>query len=243
MMEAVRMTQEGIILFDADILPKADDASFVPQAWAAAQPVTGTFKTAGRGNTMFVGDGEQHFVLRRYMRGGLVGQIVRDRYLWSGADKSRAFLEWRLLAKLRELGLPVPDPAAARLRRSGLFYQAELLTVRVRGIRSLSDRISAGPADAAFWRDFGAGIFQFHKAGVFHPDLNVSNCQFDREDRFWLLDFDRGKFLPPGTWRQRNLARLHRSLRKLKRFNPRIHCSNENWNQLLEGYFSASRSA
>ena len=70
MMEAVRTTQEGIILFDADILPKADDASFMPKAWHTAVPVTGTFKTAGRGDTMFVDDGEHDFVLRRYMRGG-----------------------------------------------------------------------------------------------------------------------------------------------------------------------------
>ena len=173
----------------------------------------------------------------------MIGRLVSDRYLWTGADKSRAFREWRLLAKLVELGLPVPHPAAARVRPSGLFYQAELLTVRVRGIRSLSDRISAAPANEEFWRQFGAGIFRFHQAGVFHPDLNVSNCQFDQDDHFWLLDFDRGKILPPGTWRQRSLARLHRSLRKLKRFNPRIFCNNDNWNQLLDGYFSASRSA
>lgn len=242
MMEAVRKTHEGIVLFDADLLPKTDDDSFVPEAWYSAQPVTGTFKTAGRGDTMFVSDGEHYFVLRRYMRGGVIGRLVRDKYVWSGADKSRAFMEWRLLAKMRELGLPVPQPAAARVCHKGLFYQAELLTVRVRGIRSLSDRISAAPASEKFWSEFGAGIFRFHKAGVFHPDLNVSNCQFDPEDNFLLLDFDRGKFLPPGAWRQRNLARLHRSLRKLKRFNPRIFCSNDNWDQLLEGYFQASRS-
>jgi 3-deoxy-D-manno-octulosonic acid kinase len=243
MMEAVRKTYEGLVIFDADLLPQADDDLFLPEAWDSAQPVTGTFKSAGRGDTMFVSDGEKYFVLRRYMRGGLAGRIVRDRYFWHGADGSRAFREWRLLAKLRELGLPVPQPAAARICRSGIFYTAELLTVRVRGIRSLSDRISAAPADEEFWRELGEGIFRFHKAGVYHPDLNVSNCQFDRDDRFWLLDFDRGKILAPGTWRQRNLARLHRSLRKLKRFNPRIYCSNDNWNQLLEGYFDASRSA
>ena len=48
------------------------------------------------------------------MRGGLVGKLVRDRYVWTGEDNTRPFVEWRLLAKLAVNDLRVPRPAAAR---------------------------------------------------------------------------------------------------------------------------------
>jgi 3-deoxy-D-manno-octulosonic acid kinase len=233
----------GAILYDADVLAKVSDGAFSAGTWEASRPVTGTYKSAGRGNTMIVREGQREFVLRRYLRGGLAGQLVRDHYLWMGENANRAFAEFRLLAKLRELSLPVPLPAAARYRRRGLFYTADLMTVRVPGIRSLSDRLTAGTTDASFWQTLGAGIFRFHAAGVFHADLNVSNVQLDARDDLFLLDFDRGKLLPAGPWQQVNLARFHRSLRKLKRFNPAVHYSQADWNDFLKGYFEASRSA
>lgn len=230
-------------MFDADILKKITDAAFSAATWLSAEVVTGTFKSAGRGNTLIVSDGSNEFVLRHYLRGGAIGHLVRDNYFWSNEDSNRAFREWRLLAKLVELGLPVPTPAAARYYRFGILYKADLMTVRLPGIRSLSDRITAAPGDQDFWNKLGAGIWRFHRAGVFHADLNVSNVQFDPNDNLWLLDFDRGKLLSPGTWQQRNLARFHRSLKKLKQFDPAVHYTRQNWNEFLEGYFSESRSA
>ena len=52
----------------------------------------------------------------------------------------------------------------------------------------------------------------------------------------WLLDFDRGRIRPPGAWRERNLDRLLRSLRKI-----RLHVAEEDypepqWRWLLAGY-------
>ena len=40
-------------------------------------------------------------------------RISKDRYLWTGERRVRAFAEWRLLAHLAEAGLPVPKPVAA----------------------------------------------------------------------------------------------------------------------------------
>lgn len=243
MREVIRKTPSGAILFDADILHKITDAAFSGGAWSSSEAVTGTYKSGGRGNTLVVSDGRNEFVLRRYLRGGAIGRLIRQNYFWLGENSNRAFSEWRLLAKLVARGLPVPTPAAARYRRFGIFYQADLLTVRVPGIRSLSDRITEAAGNGDFWPTLGAGICRFHLAGVFHADLNVSNVQFDRQDKLWLLDFDRGKLLPPGTWQQRNLARFHRSLRKLKEFDSKVHYTEKNWGDFLDGYFSESRSA
>jgi 3-deoxy-D-manno-octulosonic acid kinase len=243
MREARTATRHGAILFDADILETVSDAAFSAANWEASEPVTGSFKTAGRNRTMIVRDGQYEFVLRHFLRGGAVGRLVRGSYLWLGEDATRGFAEFRLLVKLREMRLPVPQPAAARFRRHGLFYSADILTVRVPGIRSLSDRLAAAEVDAQFWHELGAGIYRFHAAGVFHADLNVSNVQLNDRDELCLLDFDRGRLLPAGPWRQKNLARFHRSLRKLKSFDPTVRFSEKSWNEFLKGYFAASRSA
>jgi 3-deoxy-D-manno-octulosonic acid kinase len=140
------------------------------------------------------------------------------------------------------MGLPVPRPAAARYRRvAALFYTADLLTVCEPGIRSLSDRLVDSPASEDFWREAGKSIYRFHEAGACHSDLNAYNVQVDAADRIFLLDFDRGRLLPPGAWRQRNLARLYRSLNKIRKLEPRIAFSETSWRQLIQGYSSAAR--
>jgi 3-deoxy-D-manno-octulosonic acid kinase len=240
--DTVKKTRNGAIVYDTDIINQISDAAFVPESWAKATPVTGTLRSAGRGNTMIVGQEGGEFVLRHYIRGGLPGRIVRDSYIWTGERQTRAFMEWYLLAKLVRLGLPVPRPAAARYSRSGLIYRADLLTVRIPGIRSLADRIAEAPGGPAFWVGLGRGIRKFHDAGVFHADLNAYNVQVDQSDRLYLLDFDRGKIQQAGVWQQKNLARLHRSLLKIKGLDNQLHFGPASWNGLLEGYFSESRS-
>lgn len=240
---AVENTGTGAILYDRTAVNHISDATFRPDSWQGAEPVTGSLRSAGRGNTMILSDGRTEFVLRHYRRGGLPSLVNPDLYLWLGEERTRAFAEWRLLARLRKMGLPVPRPAAARYCRvAALFYRADLLTVREPGIRALSDRLIGGTADEEFWRRAGETIYRFHEAGVCHADLNAYNVQVDAADRLFLLDLDRGRILPPGAWQQRNLARLYRSLAKIRKLEPRVAFSETNWRQLMQGYSSAARS-
>ena len=241
--DTVKKTSRGAIVYDTEIIDQISDAAFDPGSWPHSTPVTGPLRAAGRGNTMIVGEGKREFVLRHFVRGGLPGKIVSDTYFWTGERQTRSFSEWYLLAKLKSLGLPVPHPAAARYCRSGITYRADLLTVRLPAIQSLAARISARPGDDPFWLGIGRGLRKFHDAGVYHADLNAYNVQVDVADQLRLLDFDRGKLLQPGVWQQKNLARLHRSLRKIKGIDKQIHFDQANWDRLLEGYFSESRSA
>jgi len=241
--DAVEKTRNGAIVYDTDLINQISDATFTAGGWTTAQPVTGVLRSAGRGNTMIVADGQQEFVLRHYMRGGLPGRLISDKYLWSGEAQTRSFAEWHLLARLIAFKLPVPRPAAARYCRTGPVYTADLLTVREPGIRSLAERVSQSPGDIEFWQNLGADLHQFHAAGVFHADLNAYNVQVDQNDKLFLLDFDRGKLLPPGVWQQKNISRLHRSMRKIKRLDKKLYYVAANWKQFLDGYFSASRSA
>jgi 3-deoxy-D-manno-octulosonic acid kinase len=205
--DTVEKTRNGAILYDTAIINQISERAFVANGWPVVQPIQGTLRSAGRGKTLVVSDGEHEFVLRHYIRGGLPGRLIRDSYIWLGERQTRSFAEWYLLAKLQSLGLPVPRPAAARYCRSG------------------------------------PELHRFHQAGVNHADLNAYNLQIGEDDRMFLLDFDRGKIMSAGQWKQKNIARLHRSLRKIKEADNSIHYTEADWNQLLEGYFSASRSA
>jgi 3-deoxy-D-manno-octulosonic acid kinase len=169
----------------------------------------------GRGSVSFISVGGLELVYRRYLRGGLAARVSRDRYLWLGEARTRAFREFHLLAGLVRLGLPVPRPVAARYVRHGLSYRAELVTRRLPGVSSLAARWLAGEATDEDWAIAGRCIRRFHDAGVRHADLNANNIMLDGRGGAWLLDFDRGRMQPPGPWREQVLARLGRSLEKI----------------------------
>ena len=243
MTETVERTATGAILYDRSIINQISDSRFRASGWPHVEPLAGDMGSAGRGRTLFVGNVPRQFVLRHYRRGGLFGRLVRDLYVWTGADDTRPFREWRMLAKMAEYGLRVPRPAAARYVRHGPFYTADIMTVRIPGVRPLSRVLAEGPRPAEFWAQLGAEICVFHAAGVYHADMNAFNLQLDAEDQLWMLDFDRGRLREPGPWQQETLKRLHRSLRKLCRLNPGLHFGRREWDALLAGYFEASRSA
>lgn len=242
MHESVERSAGGAIIFDPSIIERVSEKTFSAAAWKQVKPIDNVLQSGGRGYTLIIGDGRAEYVLRHYRRGGLVGRFVRDSYLWLGEDETRCFAEWRLLQKLVRMGLPVPVPAVARYRRKGPIYTADIITVRVPGIRPLSVRLSEGAGGEVFWRALGSSICRFHDSGVNHADLSSHNVQIDESGKVWLLDFDQAKLMPAGTWRQKNLARLHRSLQKIRRANQSVRYSNKDWEQFLLGYFQASRS-
>ena len=219
------------------------DDRFEPSGWLHAEPVQGTQGSSGRGSTLFVGNVPRQFVLRHFVRGGLVNKLVHDKYLWTGEEATRSFAEWRLLAKMAARGLRVPKPAAARYVRHGLFYTADIITVRIPKVRPLSELIATRRLDAADWVALGAAVQSFHAKGVYHADMNAHNLQIDEDGDLWMLDFDRGGIRQPGPWQQQTLRRLHRSLEKIRSQNPALYFSQTDWEQFLAGYFSAARSA
>jgi len=240
--ETVERTKNGAILYDKAIINQISAERFTPEGWLHAEVLTGSLRSGGRGNTMFVGNVPRQFVLRHYRRGGLLGKLVRDTYIFSGEDLTRSFMEWRLLDKLAANNMNVPRPAAARFCRRGTFYTADLITVRIPDVVSLSQYIAAEDRDEAFWQSLGAAIWKFHEAGVYHADMNAYNVQVDKDGDIWMLDFDKGALKSPGPWQQETLSRLHRSLRKVLDLDPRLHFRAANWEQLLQGYFNAAKS-
>lgn len=199
----------------------------------------------GRGQVRFFrvpaaspGEGEVGLVHRAYLRGGLPGRLVRRRYLWTGLARSRPVRELLLAATLHREGLPVPDAVAARVRRRGLTWEGDLITVEVPGARTLADRILAGSAPPDLWSEAGRSIRKVHEAGAFHADLNIRNLLVDHRDQVWVIDWDRGRIrrVRPG-WRQANLLRLRRSLSR----EPELDAAaRHRWADLMAGYLETS---
>lgn len=169
----------------------------------------------GRGSISYIRLDGASLVLRRYLRGGLAAKLSKDRYLWTGEEGTRSFSEFRLLARLLDLGLPVPRPVAARYQRGLLTYRGELVTALLPGTESLAARWLGGRDRPGDWEAAGRCIRRFHDAGVQHADLNAHNVMLDGAGGVWLLDFDRGRLREPGPWQVRVLARLARSLQKI----------------------------
>jgi 3-deoxy-D-manno-octulosonic acid kinase len=172
-------------------------------------------ETSGRGAVLVVERGNERWVLRHYHRGGFVSRFVADHYLWLGLERARSFREWRVLAFLREAGLPVPKPIAAHVYRTGAIYTADIITEYLPGTRKLSWYLAQGTAPADCWPKIGRLVRAVHERGVDHPDLTAHNLLLDASGEIFLVDFDNAHTRPPGPWQKAGLERLQRSLRKV----------------------------
>jgi 3-deoxy-D-manno-octulosonic acid kinase len=227
--------ENGYILYDSARIPPPGREFFEPAHWQASGVVAGA--APGRGSVCIVSYRGEELALRHYLRGGWAASLSRDRYLWTGLDKTRAWQEWRLLAALHGQGLPVPRPVAARVLRHGPLYSADLVTAYLPGARPLAERLIDEELPEAVWRGIGGTIRRFHGHGVFHADLNARNILLDEGGAVYLVDFDKGRRdgVDPGR-RLDNLARLQRSLGKFRRDEPGFHFDNTVWGWLLSGY-------
>jgi 3-deoxy-D-manno-octulosonic acid kinase len=206
---------------------------FDPAEWRRAGAVA--IETSGRGAVLIVAHGNDTWVLRHYRRGGLVARFIDDHYVWFGAERSRAFREWRLLRKLRAVGLPVPNPVAAHVYRTACIYTADIITSYLPDTQKLSWFIAQGRVPESCWRRIGAMIRAVHDQGVDHPDLTAHNVLLDGAGNCFLVDFDNAQVRPAGEWQRAGVERFNRSLRKVA-LETGTDFDAAAWQELEAGY-------
>lgn len=191
----------------------------------------------GRGMTWFVQEsGKPALVLRHYWRGGLIGRLLSDRFMFLGVSRSRAMAEFALLRVLREKGLPVPKPAAARCHRLGLFTRADILIELIPDAQDLVRLLTERYLSADEWQKVGQVICQLHQAGVYHSDLNSHNLLLDSAGEVWVIDFDKCGLRSGNSWKREMLERLHRSLRKEAGQISPFYWQEADWEYVMQGY-------
>lgn len=228
------ITARGAMLYDASCVGQPREEIFDAEYWRARGALE--LARGGRGTVAFVREGEQRWVLRHYRRGGLVARFLDDAYLWTGAERTRSFAEWRLLRQLRDWTLPVPRPVAARFARSGLVYRADLITEELPSRTTLAMALASGALDEETWRAVGRVIASLHVRGVRHADLNAHNLLLGRAGAVFVLDFDGGRIRARGAWESAVLQRLRRSLAKVTTALPAGRFDEAAWRSLLQGY-------
>lgn len=230
-----KKTPNDVILLANDKMQHIDSQWFTPHYWQEKGAVVSEKK--GRASTYFIDLGEQIGVLRHYWRGGLVGKLLTDQYLYTGLKKTRTYQEFKLLMDLQALNLPVCTPISAMIQRSGIIYRGDLITAAIPGAYSLLDKLKASTLSDAQWQTVASTLAKFHNAGVFHADLNINNILFDEHGDVFLIDFDRGAIKTPSKEISvNNMERLHRSFNKELKRNPVFHWQQSDWHTLHDYY-------
>ena len=231
MQHSTHKQDSRIIVYDADLIQQPGAYLFAADAWERSGSVVG--QAPGRGSALFLETAFGPAVLRHYLRGGWAARISRDRYLYTGLDRSRPIAEFQMLAMLYKKGLPVPRPLAAQCTRAGLFYSGDLMTRRLLDVVPLADLPDNQQSDPAMWIATGACIRHFHDHGLVHADLNARNILISGDGRVYLIDFDRAKIRTGAqSLFEANLRRLQRSLQKFLEAGP----LEQGWRYLMNGY-------
>lgn len=220
-MPSTRLDPPWVIWSVSELLGLTADKLF--EECDGTQPPLG-----GRGAAWFAEFAGIEAVVRSYRRGGLPARFSRDQFLFAGLARTRPWREWCLTSQLFALGLPVPRPLAAGVKRGAMTYRAGIATARLPGASTLAQMIRLGAV--VEWDSLAQTVAAFHRAGVDHVDLNANNVLWSG-DRWHLIDFDgcRLRSLAP-AWQQRNCARLQRSLRSLELYDAGA------WSRFVEAY-------
>ncbi|WP_304636087.1 MULTISPECIES: 3-deoxy-D-manno-octulosonic acid kinase [Pseudoalteromonas] len=214
-----------------ELTPQWFDANY----WQQQDKIVGAKK--GRATAWFFKHQQLTGVLRHYWRGGLIGKLLSDQYLYVGLKQTRVYKEFTLMMRLLELGLNVPTPIAAKVTAHGLIYRGDIITEAVTGAKSVLDILITRPLSQSELKAIAVTLSEFHNHGVYHADLNINNILFDDTGKVFIIDFDRGEIKQPhASWQTENIKRLARSFAKEQGRNEVMHWQQSDWQSLVCDY-------
>lgn len=218
--------EHNLARFQSDWFDQIDIHLEDSQAWQAGRQTISRFSV-----------GDKSMVIRHYCRGGIPVRLSKDRFIFCGYAKSRPYQEMNLLLKMRQLDLPVPDVIAARLIKYKLTYTADIMMSEIKDVETLAQIISRRELDQGQWLKIGETIRRFHDQGIQHVDLNANNILIDYQGNVYLIDFDRcvqRKYSQ--RWALAGLARLQRSLQKIKKVQEKFFFKEQDFQVLVKAY-------
>lgn len=162
-------------------------------------------------------------VVRHAQRGGLLAGVRGDRFVWPG----RAPWELETALRLQEAGVRTPDVVAIVIYPAGPgLCRCDVATRRLPPGAEfpVAWRAADALAHDAMLVAIGTLLRDLRAAGAQHADLNAKNLYLALDAgrwHAWVLDVDRVRFRSPNDTDvgAQNLARLDRSLRKLRERN------------------------
>ncbi|MEZ9761372.1 3-deoxy-D-manno-octulosonic acid kinase [Vibrio splendidus] len=220
-----------VIWFDESLIsPQMVKQAFKVEYWQQQNKIIGS--ATGRGTTWFVELPSMQAALRHYRRGGLFGKLVEDSYIYIGDENTRSYQEFELLNRLKEFGVNVPRPIAARVVKNGFIYTADLLSEKVPNARDLVTILQESALPKEMYQKIGLEVRKMHAAQVNHTDLNIHNILIDEQGKVWIIDFDKCFQKQGESWKQDNWNRLLRSFKK-EQIKRNIHWSIDEFNHMF----------
>jgi hypothetical protein len=136
-----------------------------------------------------------NLVFRKNRRGGLIGKLVKSKYLTSpfSLKSSRPFKEFDCLSKLRESGVPVTEPIMAIVKKVGFtFYEGGLFTREIADAVPLLNIVETEDISKIRDHAFNSGAWAFRalQLGYLHTDLHLGNVLISLGG-IKLIDFDK----------------------------------------------------
>jgi len=185
-------------------------------------------RQSGRGQLVplsLTADGSERALVRRSLRGGVLGRLCGEMYLRIGSP--RPVKELRVSEYARAHAVQTPEVIAAAVEKAdGPFYRGAVVTREIaRGIDLQEAALAYSPPDRESIAEkrrcidsLGRLIARMHGAGIYHADLHLKNILKSGDD-LYLLDLDAARIFGrmSGYRKRANLLRLYRSVRKINR--------------------------
>lgn len=180
----------------------------------AARRFPDALPVAGRTTAYAISLNSERWLVRHYVRGGVVAPILGDRY---ARVISRSFRELELTAAAAERGVPTPTVIAAAEYTAGLFFRFDIVFHYISDAHDLAAVLFDNPGAA---QPAARAIRAALAGGLVHADLNLKNILV-RGDQGWIIDLDRAR-LEPRINRSSVVAMRERFLRSLEKWQRRI---------------------
>ncbi|USD41272.1 3-deoxy-D-manno-octulosonic acid kinase [Vibrio sp. SCSIO 43135] len=219
--------------YNPALLIEEVESAFSVDFWKRREAVIGSAQ--GRGTTWFIRGGLIPIALRHYYRGGLLGRIFTDKYLFWGLANSRPYKELKTLEILSKAGVNVPRPIAAKITVATFTYRADILVELIKDAKDLVSVLKSESLSPEILYRIGQEIRKMHDTQVNHRDLNIHNILIDKNKKVWLIDFDKCGQQRGNKWKKGNLSRLLRSFKKEQTLGN-INALHYDFNVIMQGY-------